>query len=83
MDPVHAIPRAIYVADGGELPAMERHYLLYQVKYRKMAGAALRALATARLWALAAGESSARTDVAMGEVAELESLAAQIEGSWE
>jgi hypothetical protein len=82
MDPVHAIPRAVYVADGGELPAMERHYLLYQVKYRKMAGAALRALSTARIRALAENPVR-RTDVALADVAELESLAEQIEGSWE
>lgn len=41
-----ALPRALYVADGGELPAMERHYLMHQERYRKMAAAGQRTMAS-------------------------------------
>lgn len=70
-----ALPRAVYVADGGELPRMERHFLIYQEKYREMAAAVLRTLANA---AHATGSSDGW---AMAD--ELEDIAASVQSSSE
>lgn len=65
-----ALPRALYVADGGELPAMEDHFLMHQKRYREMAAAALRTMAnfaertgTEEGWAIAAEQEQIAEDV--------------------
>lgn len=68
-----ALPRAVYVADGGELPSMERHFLIWQEKYRTMAAAVLRTLAIA---AHATG-----SDEGWANAIELEEIAAEVEAS--
>jgi hypothetical protein len=68
---IDLLPRAAYVADGGELPKMEGHYRIWQKKYRDIAAAILRAQALylERL----------HTDVSMAQMLELEELADQIQ----
>lgn len=68
---IDQLPRAVYVAEGGELPEFESHYLRYQERQRKIAGAVLRTMASYA--------ERTRTDTGLAHALELEELAELIE----
>lgn len=68
---IHALPRSVYLAEGGELPKHERHFLMHQEKYRKIAACVLRTLAFAA--------EQTQTDEGAAHAAELRDIARETE----
>lgn len=70
---VDMLPRAIYLAEGGELPEFNSHFLHWQEKYRRAAAAVLHTLAQAA--------EDTRTDEGAAHAAELTDIARQVMAS--